>query len=1263
MKRMRRKALSVLGLFVFLIAAGFFGADEAFASDIPDVLVVPADIDDLSQPHYSYNGHLTTFKAVVPGAGLTVDYYYRWDIDGDGSWDQLAGKTYTNAAGKWYRAKGSDLSGQQYLPAIQEERMLIHSVIEVAASINASTGAPVVSGFATYPVLQYRDLSSAAPSGFSDTQRSILKNISMEDALWYLHQQFVRVEASGNGATGYIPGASNDVKAANTALYVLAMAENGHYAAYPAGSNLFGTSALNERNDHLYNIDPYADDLYRAVNYLLNNLAELTIYNELDQSDDGVDRIDGGIDYSGLHIPFYTVPEINSNGVVLSALAKSRLTGSTVAAGGSLVNGLPFELIIQRMVDAGIASQIDENNIDTQGGWTYGPANNDQVVAAGSVNSLISGGWIHALHTAEEETGASGIYVNNRLKDRLANHIEQNQTTDGGCTYSTISIFSPVGDYLLACKWLGWDQWDASDTTPAGYASTSITKGEARQIYDRYLQYVIDHWETPFDSTKNANGSYLWTSGDYDSADTQACLSGAASSNLAARSLYGIRNFAKFEASPITFFGLNDWSRQFSVSLIKGQHASGYYKEAAGATLEQNYLGLPGTTAYAAMAGGDLYPEAVSPVSVATAELTQATAGAGYNDQLAAAGGLTENYTWTISGLPAGLTYDSATGAISGTPTLAGTYPLLVSVSDSISTASATLDLIIRPGALTITTDSLPDSIAGESNTYYLSAVGGVAPYSWQASGLPLGLNMDAVTGELTGIPIETGEFSIEIGVTDSASTITQKTLTLQLDVCRPITVETTELAVAYVSSPYSARLSADGGKTPYIWSETGLPEGLSLNASTGEIFGTPASDGTYPISITAEDSAGKTTQTDLTFTVRSVNITTGDLPPVYWGETEQTYFCSMSAEGGTEPYTWTYTLYEQGSDVSMSMHSGYTFDSSTGTLQGITLAGHQPPDCDIVIRATDADGAYDEKRYTWPSYPDFVHVTTTTIPNGSIDQEFTVQLEAANAYGDEDFIWSAESIPTGLTLHETTGMISGTVTTAGHYGLQVTVHMPDDSSKWIRQNYDFYILEPLRVDTASLPRGSAGTGYRVTLEAGGGMLPYPGHDACVWTATGLPSGLHINEKTGVLYGMPDTAGIFDVTIGLRDSENNDASRQLELVIDEMNKYAIHDLTLRKPDGSLAAGIPADTDFDVCATLTRNTENSGEAILLALYDSNGRMLDIHLDRDFLTGTTLNRPATYTRRISQISGRQIAGIKMFILCGDGGIVPAANVGER
>ena len=343
-------------------------------------------------------------------------------------------------------------------------------------------------------------------------------------------------------------------------------------------------------------------------------------------------------------------------------------------------------------------------------------------------------------------------------------------------------------------------------------------------------------------------------------------------------------------------------------------------------------------------------------------------------------------------------------------------------------------------------------------------------------------------------------------------------------------------------------------------------------------------------------------------------------------------------------------------------MHSGYALDSATGILQGVTRVGNQPPTCDIVIRATDAGGAYDEKRYNWFSYPDFAHIATTTIPNGFVDQEYTVQLEAANAYGDEDFVWNAESIPAGLSIHETTGVISGTVTTAGYYGIQVTVHLPEDSSKSIRQNYYFYILEPLSIDTVNLPRGSAGAGYLHEPEAHGGMLPHPGHDACDWTAAGLPSGLQINEATGMIYGVPGESGTFPITIGLRDSENNEASEQLELVIDEANKYSIHGLTLRKTDGSLLSSIPSDTDFDVCATLTRNAEAGEEVLFVALYDSNGRMLDLYLDTEFLAGTALNSPATLTKRISRISGKQVAGIKIFIVSGTDTVAPAANVGE-
>jgi hypothetical protein len=1160
MKRIQRKALPVFFMFVITIAICLFGGSEAVSAANLRVITVPADPNDSSQPHYTYNGHLTTLKAILRGANPATQYYYRWDINGDGNWDQLQGKTYANvaggAAGKWYSVYGNDLSGQQYLPDITEERKQINAFIQVTTSINAF-GQPdyLNSWFGSYLLLQYRDLSPVDPNGLNDKQRSILKNIAMEDALWYLHKQFVRGEDSGTGATGYMPAGSNDGKAPNTALFVLAMAENGHYGAFPAGSDLFNTSDLNERNDALYNTDPYADDIYRAINYLLINLRELTIYNELDKSDDGVGRIDAGTNYSGLHIPSYTVSELNCNSLTLAALAKSGFTGSTVAASSSLVNGLPFELIVQRMVDAGIAAQIDESSvIDAQGGWTYIPVNNSQVVTAAGVNPLISGGWIYALHTAEKEMGASGVYINKRLKDRLANHLVYTQNTDGGCKFEamgTDSVFSPVGNYLLACKWLGWDQWDASDTDSAGYPNTSFTKGQARLIYDRYLQYAIDNWEKPFDGTKGYYGGYLWTSGNFNGADFQECFSGTAASNLVAKSLYEIKTFAEYDESPLVSFGPNDWKKQFSVSLIKGQHFSGYYREQNN-TLDQNYLDLPGTTAYAAMAGGDLYP-AISEVSITTVSLTEATTGLEYSHILTATGGLQEYYSWTISGLPAGLTYDSNTGEISGTPTLAGDYALYVSVTDGISIDLATLSLSVRNGELTITTNSFANSLAGESNSYNLVAIGGVAPYTWQSTSLPLGLSLDAATGVISGIPIETGEFSIEVTVTDSASAVSQKTLLLRINAYKPLRIVTTQLPIAYVSSPYSTMLKAAGGNAAYYsWSESGLPEGLSLNASTGEINGTPLSEGTYPLAITVEDSVGTTTQINLTLTVRRVNITTTELPPVYYaGGTNQPYSFTMSAEGGQEPYTWSCEAYFYIPNDPTDLPGEIVFDTVNGKLQGVVRVGDQPQPCYLIIRATDAAGKYDEKQYFLDVSPYFVHIITQSMPNGFTDQEYTVQLKAENVDNNTTFVWSAEYLPTGLIIDANTGTISGTIAEAGEYRIKVKVHLPGDSSMYIQRYFSFYILEPLSIDTSSLPSGTVNTGYSYALQSHGGMLPYPYRDECTWTASGLPSGLNINESSGIIYGVPSEDGIFTVTIGLLDSEGNSASKQLDLIIDD----------------------------------------------------------------------------------------------------------------
>jgi secreted trypsin-like serine protease len=64
---------------------------------------------------------------------------------------------------------------------------------------------------------------------------------------------------------------------------------------------------------------------------------------------------------------------------------------------------------------------------------------------------------------------------------------------------------------------------------------------------------------------------------------------------------------------------------------------------------------------------------------------------------------------------------------------------------------------------------------------------------------------------------------------------------------------------------------SATGGTAPYTWSATGLPAGLVISSSTGQITGTPTTAATYTTTVTAQDSAGQTGSTSFTWTVNPV--------------------------------------------------------------------------------------------------------------------------------------------------------------------------------------------------------------------------------------------------------------------------------------------------------------------------------------------------------------------------------------------------------
>jgi PKD repeat protein len=246
--------------------------------------------------------------------------------------------------------------------------------------------------------------------------------------------------------------------------------------------------------------------------------------------------------------------------------------------------------------------------------------------------------------------------------------------------------------------------------------------------------------------------------------------------------------------------------------------------------------------------------------SITNRPLTAAgTVGAPFAFTIVASGSPT---SYTATPLPAGLSLVAATGAITGRPAVAGTTVVLLGATNSTGTGTAALTITVgAAGVVPVITSpsTAPGTVGSPITTYLIEATG--LPTSYSATGLPPGLTLDPLTGAISGTPTTAGTYLVTITATNSAgSSSTTVTMIIAGAAVAPVFTGPAT-ATGAAGTPFVTYFIAATG-LPTSYTATGLPPGLSLNALTGAINGTPTSPGTYGVTITATNAYGTSTTT-----------------------------------------------------------------------------------------------------------------------------------------------------------------------------------------------------------------------------------------------------------------------------------------------------------------------------------------------------------------------------------------------------------------
>ena len=671
---------------------------------------------------------------------------------------------------------------------------------------------------------------------------------------------------------------------------------------------------------------------------------------------------------------------------------------------------------------------------------------------------------------------------------------------------------------------------------------------------------------------------------------------------------------------------------------------------------------------------------------------------------LPAATGGTGTLTYTLTG-PAsaalsqavpGLTFNTTSRVLSGTPTTAATTVLTYTVTDERgSTASDTVTLTVADGvALNAPNDqtytmgrpipalTLPAATGGTGTlTYTLTG-----PASAALSQAVPGLTFNTTARVLSGTPTTAATTVLTYTVTDERGSTASDTVTLTVatgvalnapndltyTMGRPISALTLPAATGGTGTlTYTLR---DASGNDVDTTDNAVP-GLTFNATSRVLSGTPTTAATTALTYTVTDERGSTAMDTFDITVATGVALNAPTDQTYTMGRPITALTLPAATGGTG--TLTYTLRDAGgNDVDNTDNAvpGLTFNPSSRALTGTPT---ETRTTDLTYTVTDQNGSTASDTFD-------ITVATGVALNAPTDQTYTMgrpipalTLPAATGgtgtltytlrdAGSNDVDNTDNAVP-GLTFNTTTRVLSGTPSTVATTALTYTV--TDEHGSTASDTFDITVATGVALNAPTDQRYTMGrpiTALTLPMATGGtGTLTYTLRDGSgndVDTTDRAVPGLTFTATIRVLSGTPTTAATTVLTYTVTDERGSTASDTVTLTVaaqvalnapgDQIYTMGqtITDLTLPAATGGTgtltytlrdASGNDVDTTdnavpglaFDPLSRALTGTPTTATttALTYTVTDERGSTASDTFDITVATGVTLNAPndQTYT----------------------------------